>query len=43
MRRRLLGLVALSAIVPALAVLAGLATTVFLVRRAARSRHCRVF
>jgi hypothetical protein len=43
MRRRLLGLVALSATVPALAVLAGLATTVFLVRRAARSRHCRVF
>ena len=41
MRRRLLGLVALSATVPALAVLAGLAATVFLVRRAARSRHRR--
>jgi hypothetical protein len=42
MRRRLLGLVALSATVPALAVLAGLAAIVFLLRRAARSRHRRV-
>ena len=41
MRRRLLGLVALSATVPALAVLAGFATTVFLIRRASRSRHRR--
>ena len=39
MRRRLLGLVALSATVPALAVLAGVAATVFIVRRVARSRH----
>jgi len=37
MRRRLLGLVALSAAAPALAVLAGVAATVFLVRRVARS------
>jgi hypothetical protein len=41
MRRRLLGLVAFSAIVPALAVLAGLATAAFLIRRAAGSRHRR--
>lgn len=40
MRRRLLGLVALAAAAPALAVLAGVAATVFLVRRGARSR-CR--
>ncbi len=40
MRRRLLGLVALSATVPALAVLTGVATTVFIVRRVARSRYC---
>ena len=39
MRRRLLGLVALSATVPALAVLAGVAATVFIVRRVARSRY----
>jgi hypothetical protein len=39
MRRRLLGLVALSAAAPALAVLAGVAATVFLVRLVARSRH----
>jgi hypothetical protein len=38
MRRRLLGLVALSAIVPALAVLAGVAAAVFIVRRITRSR-----
>jgi hypothetical protein len=38
MRRRLLGLVALSAAAPALAVLTGVAVTVFLVRRVARSR-----
>jgi hypothetical protein len=38
MRRRLLGLVALSAAAPALAVLAGLAATVFLIRRVGRSR-----
>ena len=37
MRRRLLGLVALSAAAPALAVLTGVAATVFLVRRVARS------
>src|ERR671910_1325040 len=43
MRRRLIGLVALSAAAPALVVLAGLAATVFLVRRVARSRYrcCR--
>jgi hypothetical protein len=43
MRRRLLGLVALSAATPALAVLTGIAAMVFLVRRAARSRYrcCR--
>ena len=39
MRRRLLGLVALSAAAPALAVLLGVAATVFLVRRVARSRY----
>jgi len=39
MRRRLLGLVALSAAAPALAVLTGVAATVFLVRRAARPRY----
>jgi hypothetical protein len=39
MRRRLLGLVALSAAPPALAVLAGVAATVFLLRRVARSRY----
>ena len=38
MRRRLLGLVALSAAAPALAVFAGVAATAFLVRRFARSR-----
>src|SRR5215210_7163900 len=38
MRRRLLGLVALSAATPALALLTGVAATVFLVRRVARSR-----
>jgi Sulfotransferase domain len=38
MRRRLLGLVALSAAAPALAVLTGVAVTVFLLRRVARSR-----
>jgi hypothetical protein len=38
MRRRLLGLVALSATVPSLAVLAGVAATVFIIRRVARSR-----
>ena len=38
MRRRLLGLVALSAAAPALATLAGVAVTVFLVRGLARSR-----
>src|SRR5215203_3557986 len=36
MRRRLLGLVALSATVPALAVLAGVAASVFLIRRVAK-------
>jgi len=39
MRRRLFGLVALSSTVPALAVLAGVAATVFIVRRVARSRY----
>ena len=39
MRRRLLGLVALSAAAPALVALAGVAATVFLVRRVARSRQ----
>ncbi len=39
MRRRLLGLVALSAAAPGLAVLAGVAATAFLVRRVVRSRH----
>jgi Sulfotransferase domain len=39
MRRRLLGLFALSAAAPALAVLTGVAGTVFLVRRVARSRY----
>jgi len=39
MRRRLLGLVALSAATPALAVLAGVAATVFLVQRIARPRQ----
>jgi hypothetical protein len=39
MRRRLLGLVALSAAAPALAVLTGVAAVVFLVRRVARSRY----
>ena len=39
MRRRLLGLVALSAAAPALAVLTGAAATVLLVRRVARSRY----
>ena len=39
MRHRLLGLVALSAAVPALAVLTGVAATVFLVRLVARSRY----
>jgi hypothetical protein len=39
MRRRLLGLVVLAAVVPALAVLAGVAATVFLIRRVARSRY----
>jgi hypothetical protein len=38
MQRRLKGLVALSAAAPALAVLTGVAATVFLVRRVARSR-----
>jgi hypothetical protein len=38
MRRRLLGHVALSAAAPALAVLTGVAVTVFLLRRVARSR-----
>ena len=38
MRRRLMGLVALSAAAPALAVLAGVAATVFLARRVSRSR-----
>src|SRR5215213_1226587 len=38
MRRRLLGLVALAAAVPALAVLVGVAAAVLLVRRVARSR-----
>src|SRR5215207_4995001 len=38
MRRRLLGLVAISAVAPALAVLAGVAATVFLVRRARSMR-----
>ncbi|MDP9458535.1 MAG: sulfotransferase family protein [Actinomycetota bacterium] len=38
MRRRLLGLVALSAAAPALAVLTGVAAMAFLVRRVARSR-----
>jgi hypothetical protein len=41
MRRRLLGLLALSATVPTLAVLTGLAALVFLIRRAARSQHRR--
>jgi len=40
MRRRLLGLVALSAAAPALVVLACVAATVFLVRRLARPRNC---
>ena len=40
MRRRLIGLVALSAAAPALVVLTGLAATVFLARRVARSRWC---
>jgi hypothetical protein len=39
MRGRLLGLVALSAAAPALAVLTGLVATVFLLRRVARSRQ----
>ena len=39
MRRRLLGLVALSAAAPALAVLTGVAATAFLVRRVVRSRY----
>jgi hypothetical protein len=39
MRRRLKGLVALSAAAPTLVVLTGVAATVFLVRRLARSRH----
>src|SRR5919107_845339 len=39
MRRRLLGLVALSAAPPALAVFTGVAATVFLVRRVARLRY----
>src|SRR3712207_193083 len=39
MQRRLLGLAVLSAAPPALAVLAGVAATVFLVRRVARSRY----
>jgi hypothetical protein len=39
MRRRLLGLVSLSAAAPALAALAGVAATSFLVRRVARSRQ----
>jgi Sulfotransferase domain len=39
MRRRLFGLVVLSAVAPALAVLAGIAATVFLVRRITRSRY----
>jgi Sulfotransferase domain len=39
MRRRLLGLVALSAAAPALAVLTGVAASVFLVRRVARARY----
>ena len=39
MRRRLLGLVVLSAAAPGLAVLAGVAATVFLVRRVERSRY----
>jgi hypothetical protein len=39
MRRRLLGLVAISAAAPALAVLTGVAATVFLVRRVGRSRQ----
>jgi len=38
MRRRLLGLVALSAVAPALAMLMGVAATVFLVRRVVRLR-----
>jgi hypothetical protein len=38
MRRRLIGLVALSSAAPALAALAGVAATVFLARRVARSR-----
>jgi hypothetical protein len=41
MRRRLLGLVALSAIVPSLAVLTGIVATALLIRRTARSRHRR--
>jgi len=40
MRRRLLGLVALSAAVPALALVTGVAATVLLARRLARSRKC---
>jgi hypothetical protein len=39
MRRRLLGLVALSAMVPSIAVLTGIVATLFLLRRTARSRH----
>ena len=39
MRRRLLGLVALSAAAPAVAVLMGVAAAAFLVRGVARSRH----
>ena len=39
MRRRLLGLVALSAAAPVLLVLTGVAATVFFVRRVARSRY----
>ena len=39
MRRRLIGLVALSAAAPAFALLTGVAATAFLVRRVARSRH----
>ena len=39
MRRRLIGLVALSAAPPALAVLTGVAATVFFIRRVVRSRY----
>jgi len=39
MRNKLLGLVALSAIVPSLAVLTGIVATLFLLRRTARLRH----